>query len=100
MIPYHIIEQLKCRGLPFCESDLESLAIKCRSDTAICLTKLSQEISVSNSPDNKYRTESRSNGDLVILIVRNKKPITIMFRRSNQPFTTEALRVQAIMDLS
>lgn len=36
---------------------------------------------------------NESNGDTVVAIIRDKKVITYMFRRSTQPFTPEALRV-------
>lgn len=42
---------------------------------------------------------TESNGDLVILIVRNRQPKTIMFRRSNQPFTPDALNVDFCLSL-
>ncbi len=46
-----------------------------------------------------YRSRESSNGDLVVLIVRDAKPITIMFRRSNQPFTAESLKVKQVVEL-
>jgi len=39
-----------------------------------------------------------SNGDMVVVIIRDGEVITAMLRRSwNQPFTPEALRVEAVM---
>lgn len=41
-----------------------------------------------------------SNGDTIIAIVRDRRVITYMFRRSTQPFTPEALHVIRCIDLS
>ena len=46
-----------------------------------------------------YRTRTESNGDIVVLIIRDHKAITIMYRRSNQPMTVEALRVKEVVSL-
>jgi len=46
-----------------------------------------------------YRSREESNGDMVVLIVRDGKPITIMYRRSNQPFTPDALNVRKVYTL-
>jgi len=48
----------------------------------------------------KYRSRHESNGDLVVLIIRDHKAITIMYRRSNQPQTCEALHVSQVIDLT
>lgn len=47
-----------------------------------------------------YRTRTESNGDLVVLIVRHHYPVTIMYRRSNQPATAEAMNVDYVIDLT
>lgn len=98
MIPFHIKLAIKQRNLPFSENYLEEIAQSCRDSTAVLLAKLNENITVKNSPD-QHRTESRSNGDLIILIVRERKPITIMLRRSNQPLTPQALKVTKILKL-
>ena len=41
-----------------------------------------------------------SNGDTVVAIVRDKRVVTYMFRRSTQPFTAVALRVTRCVDLT
>ena len=46
-----------------------------------------------------YRSRTESNGDLVILIIRDHKPITIMYRRSNQKLTAESMRVNELISL-
>lgn len=68
--------------------NLSSYAMECNCDTAIILQRLDKELNI-----------AKSNGDLVILIVRNHKPITIMYRRSkNQPLTAQAMRVNQVLD--
>ena len=70
--------------------NLSSYAEKCNCDTAIILKKLDKELNI-----------AKSNGDLIIMIVRNRSIITIMYRRSkNQPLTKQALRVDDIKDYS
>ena len=88
----HLQERLKERGLKFSEIYLLALALECEKDTAILLhdTKI-----------HKCRIDQEeSNGNLVILIVREKRPVTIMFRRDNQPFTPSALKVDAVRKLN
>jgi len=72
---------------------LELLAgIKARNSTvnseAIRLCELSQQV---NTP-----WGSRSNGNEVWAIVRQKDLVTVMLRRATQPKTTEALRVEKV----
>lgn len=42
---------------------------------------------------------NRSNGDTVFAIVRNRKVVTVFLRRSTQPSTTAALRVDRVVSL-
>lgn len=45
---------------------------------------------IADEPDHR---DGASNGDTVVAIVRDGEVRTIMFRRSTQPFTADALRV-------
>lgn len=63
--------------------------------TAVVLARLDNHV----GQDGAYRTRSESNGDLVILIVRDAKPITVMYRRSNQPLLPDALHVKQVVEL-
>lgn len=65
------------------------------SSCAVLLTRLDESINDTGA----YRTREESNGDLVILIVRNGEPKTVMYRRSNQPLTAEALHVKQVVEL-
>lgn len=69
----------------------EKAAETCHGSTAIKLAKLAF---VGAAWSNK------SNGDTLFAIVRDRRVVTYMFRRSTQPFTTEALRVNALLDFS
>lgn len=51
-----------------------------------------------NSGD--YYGRKQSNGDMVVLIIREHKPVTIMYRRSNQTNTAKALRVNQLVDIT
>jgi len=84
----HIQSRLKERQLKFSDIFLLAIAKECERDTAVLLLDTGVE---------KCPTErEESNGNYVILIVRNKLPVTVMYRRSNQPFTPEALRVETL----
>jgi len=91
MIPKHTIKRLKERGIKYSTTELNTLAKKIEHDAAVLLAVLDAE---KNKGDRK-----KSNGDCVILIVRDRLPITIMFRRQNQPFTSRALAVDAVYRL-
>lgn len=69
----------------------ETAARQCKHDTALMLKA---PVFVGQAWTNQ------SNGDTVIAIVRDKRVITYMFRRSTQPFTPEALHVIRCIDLS
>jgi len=94
MLPFHVQKRLQERKVGFSELLLEAIARECdEQDTAVLIKELDTPI----FPDAlDYYDCVQSNGELVILIVRNKKPITVMFRRKNQPFTPEALKVDAV----
>ena len=88
----HLTQRLAERGIDITPSQLVGLARECRQDTAVILTRCQIRLVADGNIG--------SNGDLVILIVRSCRPITIMFRRSNQPLTPSALKVDAIIDRS
>jgi len=83
----HVTERLQQRGIPATDADLITRAKSCNTDTAIVLYR-----------GQNGRCSDGSNGDLVILIVRHGWPVTVMFRRSNQPLTCDALRVNKIIE--
>lgn len=68
----------------------EVAARQCKHDTALMLKA---PVFVGQAWTNQ------SNGDTVIAIVRDKRVITYMFRRSTQPFTPEALHVVRCIDM-
>ena len=87
----HVQNQLKNRGLNYSEIFLRAVANDCGcEDTAVILDILDQPI--------PYKNQFESNGNVVILIVRNRYPVTIMFRRSNQPLTPKSLDVRKIIN--
>lgn len=47
-----------------------------------------------------YRSRGESNGDMIVLIIRNMQAKTIMYRRSNQNNTPQGLRVSELIDLT
>jgi len=93
----HTQQRLIERGINIPDSELYTIAKNCTCDSAVILAKLSE-----HKGDNAsgYYQRQESNGDLIILIVRNNKPVTIMYRRSNQTNTTSQLRVNNIIDLT
>lgn len=88
----HLTQRLHERGIDISPSQLVGLARECRQDTAVILCQVEE----------RYVRDGHigSNGDIVILIVRHKYPVTIMFRRSNQPMTADALKVDEVIDRS
>jgi hypothetical protein len=92
----HLQQRLAERNIKNIDmGNLYDYARKCEEDTAIVIMRLD---SIQNESDKDYHDRSVSNGDLVILIVRNHKPYTIMYRRSNQPLTAQAMRVNQVLD--
>jgi hypothetical protein len=93
----HTQQRLTERGINIPDSELNAIAKNCPFDTAVILAKLEE-----SKGDNKseYYSRKESNGDLIVLIVRSCRAITIMYRRSNQPQTPAALKVNAIVDLT
>ncbi len=52
-----------------------------------------------NDSSRPYRDREESNGDQLWAICRNRKVVTWMFRRSNQPATKAALQVERVCKL-
>ena len=95
----HIQSRLAERGIEklVTESECKLIASRCNTDTAIILTKLDSTV---NDSSLGYYARTESNGDLVVLIVRNHNAVTIMYRRSNQPQTPANLKVNEVIDLT
>lgn len=93
----HIQERLQERNINIPLTVINNLADHCINDTALILAHLdtAHGDSVSN-----YCDRGESNGDLVVLIVRNNRPNTIMYRRSSQTNTANQLRVDVLEDIS
>lgn len=64
---------------------------------AVILSKQGSHHGPSNGD---FYGRSESNGDLVVLIIRDHQPVTIMYRRSNQNNTPSGLRVDELIDLT
>lgn len=90
----HIVDRLNERNIQITPNQIVDIAQKYIS-AAIILQKSSHV-----GQEGAYRTRTESNGDLVVLIVRNRYPVTIMYRRSNQPATPEALHVMQVVDIT
>ncbi len=92
----HIEQRLAERQLSIQHEKLVLIAKSCGSTaSAVVLGNVPYQ----GQADGAYRSRSESNGDMVILIVRDAKPITVMFRRSDQPLTAEALKVVKVYTL-
>lgn len=91
----HIEQRLQERHISIDYGKLCQIAKFAGRDAAILLGS----VPVQNDDDTPYNSRELSNGELVVMIVRNGQPKTIMFRRSNQPFTAEALRVEKVYTL-
>ena len=80
----HITERLAQRDFNFTESQLVAIADKYQNDTALILGKRpSQE-------------GSQYGKDVIILIIRNHQPVTIMTRRESQNFDKRNFQVQQV----
>lgn len=90
----HIEQRLAERNIHIEYDKLCVIAKHCSTSAAILLGHVPAQ-----NDTGAYRSREESNGDLVVLIVRNGEPKTIMFRRSNQPFTAEAMHVRAVYTL-
>jgi hypothetical protein len=90
----HITDRLAERNITI---DCDKLAILAAKVDNAAIILLKQE---HKGQEGAYRTRNESNGDLVVMIIRNHYPVTIMYRRSNQPATCDALRVNQVIDLT
>ena len=92
----HLQERLKERDIKIGDSFLYLLAFSAQEDTAFVIKYLNCHM---GSTEEDYYSRKESNGDMVVLIVRGNKPITIMYRRKNQDNTKEGLRVEKYLNL-
>ncbi len=92
----HLQERLAERNLAYRPEALTKIARHFgNTSAAVLLARLDNHQGVEGA----YRSRQESNGDLVILICRNGEAKTIMYRRSNQPITPEALNVRHVVEL-
>jgi hypothetical protein len=83
----HIQSRLQIRDLPYTPQQLSDIASQYNEDTAVILGKRESE-------------EGRIFGMvLIILIVRNRRPVTIMTRRQSQNFDKRNFSVNRIVYL-
>lgn len=91
----HIEQRLAQRNIYLSHSEIVAIASRFVC-AAIILAKGTHK--GDTQPD--YYSRLESNGDLVVLIVRDHYPVTVMYRRSNQTNTPCALRVDEVIDYS
>lgn len=83
----HIQNRLQVRDLPYTTAQLDEMAVQYAQDTAVILGR-------------RVSDEGRMFGMvLIILIVRNRRPVTIMTRRQSQSLDKKHLQVNAIVYL-
>lgn len=90
----HIEQRLQERHIAIDYSKLCQIARSAGKDAAVLLGTVPY-----TDTGTDYHSRQESNGELVVMIVRNGEPKTVMFRRENQPFTAEALRVEKVYTL-
>lgn len=81
----HVLSRMNQRGLAYDMNRLMNIAREQEQDTAVILGRMVSDEGI------------RFGYVLVILIVRNYKPITIMTRRESQNFTLANFNVQKIV---
>lgn len=91
----HIEQRLLERDIHISKVVLTGLCYE-YNNAAIILAKQSHY----GQNDGDYMTRPESNGDMVVLIIRDHKAITIMYRRSSQTNTAQQLRVNQVIDLT
>lgn len=91
----HIEQRLLERDIHISKAVLTDLCYEYEC-VAVILAKQSHY----GQSDGDYMSRSESNGDLVVLIIRDHKAITIMYRRSSQTNTAQQLRVNQVIDLT
>lgn len=87
MSAQHIQSRLETRGLTFTPSQLSEIAAKYEQDTAVILGKCPSD------------EGARFGMVLIILIVRSRKPVTIMTRRQSQNFDKSNFSVNKVVYL-
>ena len=92
----HLQERLSERNIEIGDSFLYLLAFSANEDTAFVIKNLDCH---KGSNEKDYYSRKESNGDMLVLIVRNNHPCTIMYRRKNQNNTPEGLRVERFINL-
>src|SRR5688572_17243902 len=92
----HLEQRLNERGIKINQGQLIDIAKSCTTSTAVLIAKSES----CNGDINKPYHERESNGELVVLIVRDNRPVTIMFRRLNQPWKASAMGVNELKDYS
>jgi hypothetical protein len=79
----HIQDRITRRDVEYTESQLLEIASRYTQDTAVILCKVDS-------------FEIRGVKDLLILIVRNKRPVTVFTRRQSQTLDKRHLQVNQI----
>jgi hypothetical protein len=91
----HLQQRLAERNIKIADSTLWNIARGLRRDSAVLVMKLDSHM---GQNDGDFTTRKESNGDLVFLIVRDSRPVTIFYRRSSQTNTPNQMRVDQILD--
>ena len=91
----HYQQRIQDRQIGVSESQIVGLCYEYEC-AAVILSRV--EHKGTNTGD--YHGRMDSNGDLIVLIIRDHRAVTIMYRRSNQPQTCEALHVSQVIDLT
>lgn len=89
----HTQQRLAERNIKIDDANLWKIARHIGNTSAAVLLG---HVDYQGTQEGAYRSREDSNGDLVVLIVRDGTPITVMYRRSDQPFTPDALRVKQV----
>jgi hypothetical protein len=80
----HVQSRLETRGLDYSPESLQAIAQQFEVDTAVILGKRVSDEGV------------RFGYVLIILIVRNRRPVTVMTRRQSQNFDKRNFSVQQV----
>lgn len=91
----HLQDRLAEREINIPDSFLWTIAKSLKTDSAVLVKRLDSHMGTN---DGDFTTRKQSNGDLVYLIVRDSRPVTIFYRRSSQTNTPQQMRVNQIVD--
>lgn len=91
----HIEQRLQERGIYISNAVITGLCYE-YDNAAIIL----QRVQHYGQNDGNYCERQESNGDLIVLIIRDNRPVTIMYRRSSQTNTAQQLRVNQVIDIT